>query len=369
MRYRPGNMGVAEGLALVVILTFSRVFLSAPVWVIDQGGTLGWVAVSLDGLPALGALFIFCFIFKRIPGDLISVSRSLAGTWGAWLIALYYSGFFFANAASLIRQFAENTLVTALPHANFFLILAWYGLMAAIILYIGLEPLARATYLLLPFLVMALVLVLLMLLPDYNIYNLAPWQGTGLGRVALSSLAAAGTNTGIMALAILVLSFQQLQTVKQAGIFGLGISAFLKGSSIFIFTLVFGVETGREKLLPFYEMSRLVYLSRYVQRLESVFILVWVISGILSIAASLYLGIFLLARLFELPSLRPIIGVVTIIICELAAIPPDISQAIRLDEWLLTGYGNVGIYGIPVILLLLTVWKGRKGRDSSCIAD
>jgi spore germination protein KB len=212
------------------------------------------------------------------------------------------------------------------------------------------------------------LLVLALLVPFYNIYNLAPWQGTGISQVLLGSITQGGLDFGVVVFAVLAPTFQSLKTIRTAALSGMGLSLLLRSLSILVYTLVFGVAVGREKVLPFFEMARLVYLSRYVQRIEALFIIIWVIAGALNLAASLYVGLYMLTKLLNLPSLRPLIAIVTIVLAELSIVPPDIVTVIGLDDKAISFF-NIGIYVIPLILLIAAVAKSRQKEEQSWDAD
>jgi spore germination protein KB len=142
MSYQSGKLGVAEGISLVFILTFPRIFLSTPAAILDNAAGLAWLATFLHGMPALAMLFAYIYIFQRFPGDLFSVSRQLVGSVGTWVISLYYIAVFFINYILILRQFAENTLLTALPFADFNIVIVSYAGVAAFIVYAGVEALS-----------------------------------------------------------------------------------------------------------------------------------------------------------------------------------------------------------------------------------
>lgn len=359
MSYESGKLGVAEGIALVFILTVSRIFLSTPVAILDDAAGVAWLEVFLHGALAFILFWALLIVFQRFPGDLFSVSQILVGSFGAWLISLYYMSVFFINYIMILRQFAENTLITALPLTEFNIVITAYAGVAAIIVYAGVEAMARATSILLPFGIFLLLLVMALLIPFYNVYNLAPWQGTGLGPVLWGSTAKAGVDFGIFVFVILAPAFHSLKTIRTASLWGMGLSLLLRSLTVLVYTLIFGVAVGREKVLPFFEMARLVYLNRYMQRIEALFIVLWVITGTLNLAASLYVGLYILTRLFKLPSMRPLIFMVTIILAELAMLPTDVATVIEWDGKFLWFF-DIGIYVIPVILLVAATIKLRR---------
>lgn len=364
MSYQPGKMGIAAGISLIMAITFPYVFLTVPAQVLQNVAGLAWLSPVIGGISLLLMLWSVIVVQEWVgETDLYGACERLCGRVGAWLIGVYYIGLFFIDVTVLLRQFAENTLLTALPRMEFGAIVNVYILVAALIVYFGLEGIVRANYVMMPFGIAGLMLVLLLLLPFYNIYELAPWQGQGLAVVISDSLKVAGVSAGAFALVILGLCFQDAATLKAAAFFGVGLSTALKSITVLCFVLAFGPTVGSEKVLPFFEMARLVYLSRYIQRIEALFIVLWVMVGLLAIAINLFMGLYLITRMFKLPTMRPILPVVAIILTELAMLPPNIGSVIRLVSLSLSTYFNIGLYAIPSLLILLALVKRNRRRS------
>jgi len=359
MSYEPGRMGLAEATGLTFAVLMPRVFLTTPALGLDNIKSLIWVAPLVDWAAAAAMFFLLARVTDRIGGDLYAVSERLLGRAGAWAAGLGYAALFFIDAVLLLRQYAENTLLTALPYADFNVIVAWYIFFAAVLLYFGIESIARAAYLLIPFVAGGVITVLLLLSRFYDPYRLLPWAGEGAGATVGTGLALAGFNLGGMLLFVLAPRFQTTGVIRTAIVFGGGGSALLRALLIFCFVLAFGVAGGAEKTLPFFEMSRLVYLSRFIQRIESLFIVIWVFSGLLAIAIDLYVALYLLTRVLRLPALRPLAPAAAVIAAGLAAIPPDISAVVELDEKVLTMVFSPAVYGGPAALW--AAWR-REGR-------
>lgn len=347
MSYQTGKMGIAEGIGLIFVITFVKVFLTLPAQSTELGAGLAWLSPFASGIPMLLSAIVLHYVYKWVSGDMYSMAVKLVGKWGARLIMLVYSSIFFSQAAFLMRQFAENTLLTSLPNAEFSFVIVVYALAAGLLVYAGIEAIARSSYLLLPFIIGSMIAILLLLSPLYNIYYLTPWQGNGLGRILQYGLLTAGVNLGALVPVILATAFQNFRTLNLCAIFGLGSSLILKGLFCVVYLMVFGVAFGQEKTLPFFEAARLVYLSRYIQRIEAIFILLWVIVGIISIAISVYIGLYLIVRLLDLPTMSPLVPVVLLILIELAMIPGDIVTTNEWEVRLLTTYYNAGAYFIP----------------------
>lgn len=362
--YHVGKLGAAEGIALVFGLVVSRLFLSGMSGGIQENGQIYWLSMILFTIIPLLVLLMMVYVHNTMPGDTFAVCKHLVGTVGAWIIIVAYICMFFANSALILRQYAEYTLSTALPRVDFQLVIIWYAVTAGIICYLGIEALCRAGYILLPFMLVGLILILVMVNPFYVVYNLTPWQGNGIMTAVESGIKGAGYNIGVLSLVFLSSAFQNVKTIKSAAVYALGGALVLRIVYMLVYTMVFGVAVGGEKAMPFFELARLVYLNEYIQRIEALFIVVWVIFGLLAIASSMYIGLHLIVVLLKLPVLRSIVPLGAMIVANLAMLPPNIGDTIRADQ-LLVQVSQIGIYIFPVLLFIMALVKKRR-RKKPC---
>lgn len=361
MENQPGKMGMAEGTGLAFIATVPLVFSNTPSLTVERLGGIGWLTPLLTDLFVIIVLFLLARIFQSIPGDIIHMTQVLYGRLAAKLACLYYLAAFLALSVFGIRELSENTLLTALPKLNFHAAVFWYSLGAAVIAYAGIENLCRAAYFVMPFLAGALLTSLIALYPFYEVNYLFPWQGHGLTPLLGLSFLLTGAQFGAMTLAILAPSFQNSQNLKAAAFLGVGASAILRSLSIAVFIMVFGSRLGAGKALPFYEMSRLVYINQYIQRIESLFILVWVIVGLLFIAVNLSAVLYLLTRLTSIADFRPLIPAVTFIAAGLGTLPSRAAGFTNLEYTVYTTFNLVGIFIIPLLLFAAFLFR-QKGK-------
>lgn len=361
--YHVGKLGIAEGIALVFGLIIPRLFLSRLADGIQESGQLMWLSMLINTIIPLLVLYMMVYVNNSVSGDIVAVCQHLVGKIGTWLIILAYIGMFLGNSALLLRQFAEYTLITALHQANFEVVIVWYAVTVGILCYLGIEAICRSGYIMLPLMVGGLILTFVLVSPFYVVYNLTPWQGNGIMPAVQSGINNVGLNLGVLSLVFLSSAFQNSKTIKTIAMYALGGTAVLRIMLALVYTMVFGVAVGAERVMPYFELARLVYINEYIQRIEVVFILIWVILGLLSIAGSLYIGLYLIALLLKLPTMRPIVPLGVIFVAQLAMLPPDIGYTIHVDQ-LLIQVSNLGIYVFPGILFTMAFVKKR--RKKSC---
>jgi spore germination protein KB len=359
MSYKPGQAGLAEGIGLVFILVVPRIFLTALAVTVTEAAQFSWISILLAGFYTFAAFSLLLFVAARLEGDLFAICQQTLGKAGAWLVALFYLVVFWGNAALLLRLYAENALLTALPEAKFEAVILWFALAIGMLVSMGWATIMRTSYFYLPYLLIGLLVICTLLSPYYNIYRLIPWQGTGLVQGLKASILSAGYDAGVLTLIIFKPSFQSLRTVRAAAFYGLVLSVGLKMFYTIAYILTFGTIVGSEKSMPFFEMARLIYLSRYLQHIEALFILLWVIAGMLAAAASLYVALYLLVRLLDLPALRPIVPLAVATTLSLAALPGSFEDVVEIDL-LFTNISLAGLFILPPILFTVTLYNLRK---------
>lgn len=363
--YEPGKLGVAEGITLIFTMVMSRVFVSSIALQISEDRQLLWLVVIIDNVVAWLCLYMLLYASHCVSGNIVAVCKKLVGRAGAWVILSIYSVMYVANSAILLREYAEYTLLTALPKVNFQVVILWYVLTIGVLCYLGMEAFSRAGYILLPVLIGGSILVFIMLSPFYVVYQLSPWQGNGIISALQSGISNVGYNLGVMALAIMSPIFQNSKTIKSIAIYSLGGTGCFKVLFIIVYIMVFGTIVGGEKSIPFFDMARLVYLNQYIQRIEALFIVVWVIVGLVSIASSLYVGLYLITVLCKLPVIRPIIPLGVMIIANISMLPPDINYVLTVDAILVKTF-RIGIYLFPSILFIMAVWQKKRRNEERC---
>ncbi len=127
--------------------------------------------------------------------------------------------------------------------------------------------------------------------------------------------------------------------------------------------MIFGTTVSAEKTLPFFEMARLIYINKYVQRLEAIFILLWVIVGVLGIAVCLYGALYIIARLFKLPTVSPLLLPVGLIMIQIASLLPDAATVVMVGT---TVFSDIYAPGMIVVTFALLAAALLKGGGKPC---
>lgn len=356
---------MAEAVVLLTMSNMAKIFLSFPRSLVEVAGEAAWIS-SLAGLVlVLFQVVLFYTLLKNHPGkNIVDLTGEALGKIVGTAANVSYVLYFTAVGALFTRIYSEALLLTALPRTPISVVSTGYIAMALLGSYLGLEAMARSARITYPFVVAGISVLLLSLMPQWDATQLFPVLGNGPAGI-LEGAVAAGASTEILLSAVIVLSFHG------PGMFGkITARAMLMGFAyltlleiVLILTIL--PITAQEYTLPFYELSRLIFLGRFIQRVESIFIIIWGFIGMIKVALTLYAAAVTLAGTFRLPDYQPLIWPLALIFFVSSLLPPDLpttveieSEYLRWAAWLITVI-------FPTLVLAADRLRNRGKRNES----
>lgn len=339
-------------------------FFSSPAILVGLTGTAAWYTTLISAASALIGFSFIYLLLKHFPGkDLVEIldlalGRILGFTFSLLLAA--YMLFITMARISELTEFLKVYIILLSP--NWFII----GIFILCILtmsILGLESMARIAKLLAFPMGAGLVIVLLLGIQNYNINNLFPLLGNGLDQVALHGIVRSSVYGEILILAIFASSFQGLKSIKKEGVISLVLSAVIISVSILAFLLTFPYYISGEITAPMYELSSLIDYGRYVQRVESIFLFVWVISTFISAGVVFYAFIWIFCRTFKIQDKTPIVIGSSVILYALSLMHRDMITVVFGFVGLIRSFGSIPLFLLPALVLVVSLMR-KKGAAS-----
>ncbi len=358
------KIGFNEALILLAISSLARIFTSVPGDLIVHTGQAAWLSILFGLLIAFAQLWLVWQILKKYPGqNLIQATENIAGAgWGVFFNILWLIIIMSVNLL-YIRIFSEDLLLSAFFSTPLLIVIVVFSLSAVWAVFLGIEALARGAKLLSPFIFGGMVLLILCLFPLFNFNNLFPLLGEGAGKVAIWGILEGSVLIDVILGAVMVkdLGKPQIfpQAMSKALLIGFGLFAILEIALL----LVIHWRTSAEFVLPFYSLSRQIHLGSFFQRVESLFLIIWLFIALIKAAFLLYCSVVTLSDTLKLPDHRPLIAPLALITLMLSLCPSDFSTTIQYSADYLRRYFWIFGLGLPLILLIWDKFK-RRSRAS-----
>ncbi len=363
---KEGTVGPAEAIILLAISSMARIFQPYPRSLVELCGSAAWMA-PLGGLAvALTGVFVVSLVLKKSPGNtIIEITEQACGPVIGIALNLVTVVFFMSVSSLFIREFSEALIIAALPSTPISVISTSYIIVGLLGAYLGIEALARTARLTYLYVMGGIAVLLLALIPQWNVNDLFPIFGMGpLNVFGLGTYSTAAVTEVIFA-AVLVQAFGGAEKFGKIGARSMLIGFAFLMALMATMVMTLGRNASSEATLPFYNLSRDIYLGRFFQRVEALFVIIWSLIGGLKIALTLYGASVALARTLKLPDYRPLIWPLGLSVFITSLLPLDLPAAIQIDMNLLRPLALVPNYLIPPLVLAAWWFKGRGKRAGS----
>lgn len=362
---KEGKFGPSEAICLLTITISSKVFFSSPAILVGLTGTAAWYTTLISATVALIGFYFIYLLLKRYPGqDLVGILDLTLGRIIGFVFSFLLAVYLLFVAMARISELTEFLKVYIILLSPNWFIVGIFILCLLTLSFLGLESIARIAKLLAFPLGAGLIAVLLLGVQNYDFNNLFPILGKGLDKIALHGILRSSVYGEVIILAIFASSFQGPKFIKKEGIISLVLSAIIISVSILAFLLTFPYYISEEITAPMYELSSLVDYGRFVQRIESVFLFVWVIASFISAGLVFYAFIWMFCTTFRIPDKTPIVIGSCLILFSLSLMHRDIVTVVFGYVKFIRNVGGIPLVILPALLLVIS-WVRRKGVKSN----
>lgn len=292
---------------LIFMIITSVTILQIPPLVIGLAGQDSWlsvvIAVVIDGIVAA----VLYFLGLKYPGKtFIQYSEDILGRIPGKLAAVLFIQFFLFVASFSLRAIGDF-LTTIMPETPLAAFVIPGALVSAYVAGGGLEVLARMSEVIAPVYIIALFALLVLLIPEMDLSELLPLFQHGAGQIIMGSLLPASW-FGVCIIMAMFMAYhhrpERTFVVKMTGV--------VLGATILFLLLtanmaVFGAEYAPVFNYPVYVLARQISLADILERLEILWVTVWLFAGFVTISSLHYASALGTAQLLGLRNYRPLV--------------------------------------------------------------
>ena len=349
---RTGRVGVAELTALLTIYTATDVFLSYPARVAAETATSAWMIPLVSGTIVLAAFLIMHACMRGFPDhDILQLADRFLTPYVAVPLALLLVAFLFFQTALTMREFTETVVTTVLPTTPAVLVALTFLLVALYYAHKGLEGLTRVAILLAAVFAVGIAALLLLPMTWFDSRLLLPLAGRGVASTLYYGAVNSSMFLNVLMLAVTYKSVRNQEHFLRAGTVSIIVTAVLMSLVVVVYLGTFGsAPTGRTPF-PLYQLARLIYVGRFIQRLEAVFVFLWVAAAVLKMGCGLWFTAYLYAAAFRMPVYRPLLYAIALSLFIISFLPPDLVTVQTLSARYVERFGWIVTVAVPVAIV------------------
>ncbi|MGI9860340.1 GerAB/ArcD/ProY family transporter [Moorella naiadis] len=360
------KIGTSEAFFLTVAALIEVGTLTGARDIAIKVGVDTWLVSPLETVTSLGAIYLLTRLAMQFPHlDLVGYSRQLAGRWLAWVLGLIVLIYWVSLAAEVGRvttDTVKNSLLSRTPDAA---VLVSFLLVAAYMAARGIEPLARASVIIVIVALPLTFLLFALVIPRLHLDNFLPILPHGPWPVLKLAVWRISNAEEISLFLILVPFLNEPRQAWRAASYGYLLVMVVVITVITTCQGVLGVELLKYTLIPGLTVTHLAeFAGAFIERISLIFVFLWIILVFPTVAALLWASSYLLGRLLNLPNYRMLAFYQLPVVYYLAQRPTNIF-AVKDFFFFLQPLGLVVLVGIPALLSLIAFFHFKrriKGR-------
>ncbi|MDQ0220773.1 amino acid permease [Peribacillus cavernae] len=353
--------------ATILISTIIGVgILPLPLFAVRAGDTGAPLVTLLGiGIAAIG-LFIITKLGMRHPQKtIIAYSEEILGKWWGKICSLIVIIFFAFLTGFASREFGAVVITAILGETPLEIVVIVMLLLAAVSVRNNINTFAYIHNFYVPIILAPALIIVVFSLQNGNMIYLQPLTGNNFNEMFSGTLMIASLFQGSFIMTLIIPAMKHPKKAMKASMWAILISGGLYLLIVVATVSVFGTEEIKQLFWPTLELARTTFLpGNILQRLDVVFLSVWVTAVFTTLFSSYYFTAFSIKQFFQLQDHKMLAYFILPFVFILAMLPLNIFQLYQFIE-------NVGKVGLtitilyPLLLLIIDFMKGKRRRGKS----
>ncbi|MBA9028205.1 MULTISPECIES: GerAB/ArcD/ProY family transporter [Bacillaceae] len=320
-----------------------------------------WLSPIFASFIGYVTVYIAYKLHKLYPKQtVIQFSELIIGRFLGKILGLLFLFFYIKSAGEILREYAEFIVDSFLVRTPIIVIMVLMVFLCAYIVYGGLEVIARAAQIFFPLFVFPLLILIILVLPDFQFKNIFPILGDGIWPPMKGAIVPGGWFTEFFMI-IFLLPF--LMDKKRGMKYGM-ITAFAVMMTLVVVNLVVLFVLGpatSSKVYPLMNVARYISIAEFFEHFESVVMAIWIVGTFIKISVFYYVATLGTTQWLNLSEYRPIVWPLGILLVVFGFWSiPNTMEIERNSVGVFPLLGVIVQTIIPLFLLVIAVLRKRK---------
>lgn len=356
MKYRLKSRELTSILINIIVV---KMLFTYPRYIVDRCLNGAWLSVIIYLIVTLGIFWLTQHLYLKTGKiSILSQAEVIGGKVFRIITGLFVITLLMLNIAPMVRAFPEAIKTALLQNTSMLVIVAILTLGVAFGASTGIEALGRTASVFIPIAGIFIALFFVLLFPHYETTNLFPFS---IKDVAIRGASSMSVFADIFVLSLLLQYTDNINTVKKSGFTALCVGGVAGILIVLAYCLVYPYPVSARFIVPMYQLTRLVKIGTYFQRLEAIFEFVWSISILIYTSIYLFIMCDAFKQSFGLRHHKPFVFPLLIILLRLVFWEESYTEALR------SNYVNSAViypilYILPLLYGILCVAKTKRGE-------
>lgn len=350
---------------LIIIYRVIIAFSYLPIVNTPPGNQDIWIMLLLSIPYTLIIGFPMIYLSNKFNDlTIIEYSEKILGKYIGKIVGIYYTGFLLMSCVIIVATFVEILDTTMFIETPTWVTAIIMLLTCTYISYKGLEPIARGAEVFVPFI---LGVILLFIILGYNIYDftvlLPVLKDSTFKELNVGAIDRSIKFSDIIILAMVTPHLERKEDIKKIYVKSIIYSLII----ILLLTITtqaaLGIEYAKHTIFPFFTFNRLINLFDFIQRIDVLSVVGWIMGNIGKIAGYLYFTTVAFRQTINKQKNQPYIipmAIIILITTVLIKNKRSLLSAGKLLEYVILVTSAITIFIIPLITVIVYFFRRKK---------
>ncbi len=355
------KIGTIEAITLILTITVIHTMLSLPHDILSSQKSASILNLIYVGFIAITIAYLIFKLFKKFPGlDIIDISELVGGKIFKNIVGSIFIIFFIISSSMLLRNFCESLKIIYYPMTDIIFIIAFF----VIAVYIGngldFSATLKTNLIILPIVLVSIIFLFLANMKIFEPEKIFPILGDGVYNTFVAGLVNIASFGGIAYLYFIPPLLKEPEKFKKIAISSIGTSVIYLILSIATLLFMFSFFVTVSEITPLYTAARYIEIGSFFQRLESVFLLIWILAFAcyLSIVSKFSMSIF--QKLTNIQTKKPLNSIFSLLIFAIALFPKNYAISQFFESKIYPWCVIIIVFGLGVSILIIANLLKRK---------
>lgn len=336
-----------EAVALLSIIMANKIILNLPESIISSTGSSAWINV----IYILAIAFIFVFVctklMKNFPEhDIIDISEYIGGSFFKTIFSVLQIFILIIVINVVIRNFSDTIKTIYFTQSPIIFITLFLVISAAVANKFGLKTISKICIYIAPLAFIGLSILLLVPAKDFEIHRLLPILGYGINETFFKGLTSLFALSGLGYIFLLPPILKSHKDLKKITVISLSISGLFLFFSTICMLLIFSFYINANENMSLYLLTMVVHHSNLIHAVNTLFLLVWILSIISYISITLYFILYIIKKVGRLSDTSSINYSIVSTFIALSLILQNYTPAFAV-------FRNIAEYSVLIFVFIL----------------
>jgi spore germination protein KB len=361
MMIEKGRVSAAQMGMMMFLMVISTGILIIPSIMTQIAKRDMWLSPIWASISGFVTVYVSCKLHNLYPKkSMIEYSEDILGKVFGKMLGFIFLFVLWHIDAQIVREYGEFIVSAFLPRTPLLVIIGCLIFVSTLAIRGGVEVLGRCSQFFFPLIGFLFILIVILLIPKYKLLHMFPIFEDGLMPSLSGSMVPHGFFSGYIFISFLLPFLVDQTKAMKAGMMSVFVGMLTMVASNFIILFVFG-ETAGNLNFPVYSATRYISIAHFIEHVEVILLVIWVIGGFIQISMWSYTLVIGLAQWTNITAYKILTFPVGLLLVLASIwIAPDVSKLVRYFQTTLPFYNIHLQILVPIFLLCMGFIQQKK---------